>query len=170
MTRAATPRVFRILLPSRDLNRSRRFYETLLSTRGRAVGGGRIYFDCGSVILGILDYSSASASELSPPTEALYLATSDIAGVFRRARKLRCLEPGLLHDDPASPLGEIVVRPWGERSFYAHDPSGNPLCFVDAKTLFTGTPRQVAALRRTMGTRPRTERARRGAAAAGVRT
>jgi len=30
------------------------------------------------------------------------------------------------------------VRPWGERSFYAHDPFGNPLCFVDATTIFTG--------------------------------
>jgi len=31
-----------------------------------------------------------------------------------------------------------VERPWGERSFYAVDPFGNPLCFVDQKTLFTG--------------------------------
>ena len=34
--------------------------------------------------------------------------------------------------------GDIVVRPWGERSFYAADPFGNGLCFVDEKTLFTG--------------------------------
>ncbi|MGA8663757.1 MAG: VOC family protein [Thermoplasmata archaeon] len=50
-------------------------------------------------------------------------------------------------------MGEMVVRPWGERSFYATDPSGNPLCFVDSRTLFTGTPRQVAALRRAMSGR-----------------
>jgi len=144
-------RIYRVLIPARDLNRSRRFYETLLSTRGRKVGGGRIYFDCGPVILGILDYSTVRASKFTPPTEALYLATNDLEGVFRRARDLRCLESGLLHQDPSSPLGEIAVRPWGERSFYAHDPSGNPLCFVDASTLFTGTPAQVAGLRRSSG-------------------
>jgi catechol 2,3-dioxygenase-like lactoylglutathione lyase family enzyme len=155
VNRATAPRIFRVLLPARNLNQSRRFYEALLSVRGRSVGGGRIYFDCGPVILGILDYSSVSASQLTPPTEALYLATNDLDGVFHRARKLRCLTPGLLHDDPSNPLGEVVVRPWGERSFYAEDPSGNPLCFVDAKTLFTGTPRQVAALRRSSGARSR---------------
>jgi hypothetical protein len=32
----------------------------------------------------------------------------------------------------------MVVRPWGERSFYVKDPWGNGLCFVDEKTLFTG--------------------------------
>ena len=34
--------------------------------------------------------------------------------------------------------GLIVTRPWGERSFYVNDPSGNGLCFVDETTLFTG--------------------------------
>jgi len=29
-------------------------------------------------------------------------------------------------------------RPWGEVSFYGNDPFGNPLCFVDEETLFTG--------------------------------
>jgi len=35
-------------------------------------------------------------------------------------------------------MGSIQRQPWGEVSFYAHDPLGNPLCFVDEKTLFTG--------------------------------
>jgi len=142
-----SPRIYRILLPAKDLARSRRFYEALLGTRGRLVGGGRIYFDCGPVILGILDHSSRTA-RLIPTTEALYFATSDLEGVYRRARRLGCLTAGLLHDDPSSPLGEIVVRPWGERSFYAEDPSGNALCFVDAHTLFVGSREQIAALRR----------------------
>jgi hypothetical protein len=41
-------------------------------------------------------------------------------------------------DVPGARAGEIVKRPWGERSFYAHDPWGNGLCFVDENTLFTG--------------------------------
>jgi hypothetical protein len=90
-------------------------------------------------------------SERSTPTEAIYLATDDLEGVHRRAQALGCLSPEFLHNDPESPAGEIVLRPWGERSFYAVDPSGNPLCFVDTRTVFTGTPDQVAALRRPKG-------------------
>jgi hypothetical protein len=28
--------------------------------------------------------------------------------------------------------------PWGERSFYAEDPWGNPLCFVEEGTFYRG--------------------------------
>jgi hypothetical protein len=35
-------------------------------------------------------------------------------------------------------MGEVALRPWGERSFYADDPFGNPLCLVDAGTVFSG--------------------------------
>jgi hypothetical protein len=34
--------------------------------------------------------------------------------------------------------GDISVKPWGERSFYANDPWGNPLCFVEAGTEYAG--------------------------------
>jgi len=142
-----------MLLQAKDLKQATRFYASLLGVPGRVVGGGRVYFDCGPVILGILDYSGTSAEDRSTPTEALYLATGDLEEVHRKASRLGCLAPGLLHGDPESPMGEIVVRPWGERSFYAADPSGNPLCFVDANTLFTGTPRQVAALRAAVSPR-----------------
>ena len=55
--------------------------------------------------------------------------------VHARARGLKCLSKEDVHGEPA---GEIVKRPWGERSFYARDPFQNRLCFVDAQTLFTG--------------------------------
>jgi catechol 2,3-dioxygenase-like lactoylglutathione lyase family enzyme len=146
MVRTDAPRLFRVLLSALDFSAARRFYESLLAAKGREVGGGRIYFDCGPVLLGILDRGSSASSEFSPAAEAVYFATEDLERVFLRARRLDCLEPGLLHGDPASPMGAIKVRPWGERSFYARDPSGNPLCFVDSRTMFTGTPQQVAAL------------------------
>jgi hypothetical protein len=144
--RGSAPSVFRILLPAKDLEASRRFYESLLATSGRSVAGGRLYFDCGPVILGILDRSEVPSEKWSVPTEAVYFGTGDLLAVHARARELGCLDKGLIHGDPANPAGEIVVRPWGERSFYATDPSGNPLCFVDDLTRFTGTPAQVAAL------------------------
>jgi catechol 2,3-dioxygenase-like lactoylglutathione lyase family enzyme len=148
MKKNAAPEIFRILIPAKKLDQSRRFYEALLGISGREVAGGRIYFDCGSVILGVLDHSSAAKTGLPRPAEALYFSTSDLEGVHLRARALGALSSELIHNDPANPAGEIVVRPWGERSFYVDDPSGNPLCFVDSRTLFTGTPRQITALRR----------------------
>jgi catechol 2,3-dioxygenase-like lactoylglutathione lyase family enzyme len=131
---------------ARDLPEARRFYEALLGAPGRHVAPGRVYFDVGPVILGVLDYSRAPASERSPPTESVYIATDELDRVYARARRLGGLSNEDLHDDPSQPMGKIVVRPWGERSFYLNDPSGNPLCFVDAATVFSGTPEQIAAL------------------------
>jgi predicted enzyme related to lactoylglutathione lyase len=147
MKQTTAPAIFRVLVPAKNLRETQRFYEALLEVAGRQVAEGRVYFDCGPVILGILEYSSV-AGALAPPTEALYFATIDLEGMHRRARELGALSTELIHDDPASPAGEILVRPWGERSFYAFDPSGNPLCFVDSGTVFTGTPEQIAALER----------------------
>jgi catechol 2,3-dioxygenase-like lactoylglutathione lyase family enzyme len=158
MKSTRTPQLYRVLVPAKNLDRSRRFYESLFSIRGRKVGGGRIYIDCGRVILGILDYSRQTGAELPNPTEALYFATGALERIYLRARRLGCLSRELLHGDPSSPLGQIVVRPWGERSFYVEDPAGNTLCFVDRKTLFTGTRHQVAVLARrsrTTSARPK---------------
>ncbi|HTZ62162.1 MAG TPA: VOC family protein [Thermoplasmata archaeon] len=146
------PRVFRILVSTDNLPRARRFYERLLGCRGRLVAPGRVYFDAGDVILGVLARPLNGRASRSMPTEAIYFATDAIETLHRRAARLRCLSTERLHGDPESPMGEVCVRPWGERSFYAHDPSGNPLCFVDARTLFTGRPRQVAPLRRASRT------------------
>jgi catechol 2,3-dioxygenase-like lactoylglutathione lyase family enzyme len=145
---AQAPRLFRILVPALDLETSRRFYEILLGTPGRRVAPGRYYFDAGPVIVGVIDFSGQSESERPRLTEAVYFATDDLESFHARARALGCLSRELLHGDPESPMGEIRVRPWGERSFYADDPAGNPLCFVDERTVFTGTPEQVAALAR----------------------
>ena len=32
----------------------------------------------------------------------------------------------------------IRTMPWGERTFYARDPFGSRICFVDESTLFEG--------------------------------
>ncbi|MCI4337457.1 MAG: VOC family protein [Thermoplasmata archaeon] len=152
-TAKAAPAVFRILIPAKDLEASRQFYERLLGAPGRLVAGGRVYFDCGPVILGILNYSKVPAKDWSAPTEAIYFSTRDLAGLHARARELGALDTSLIHGDVKNPAGEIVVRPWGELSFYANDPSGNPLCFVDEATRFTGTPAQVAALAAAPGAR-----------------
>lgn len=127
-------RLFRILLEVADLESAVAFYSELLGTRGRPVRGGRHYFDCGGVILGLVDVSAAGRP-VRPNTEYLYFAVDDLDAVFDRARSLACLSTEVIHGAPA---GEIVARPWGERSFYVADPNGNRLCFVDDATLFLG--------------------------------
>lgn len=146
--RRAPPRLFRILVPAFDLARSRRFYEDLLGVAGREVAPGRVYFRCGSVIFGVLDYSRSPSKARPRVSEAIYFATGELEAVHLRARRLKALAPGFLHGDRRSPLGQLRTRPWGERSFYARDPAGNELCFVAEGTRFVGSASQISALRR----------------------
>jgi catechol 2,3-dioxygenase-like lactoylglutathione lyase family enzyme len=123
-----------MLVEVADLDRAGAFYSALLGVEGRNVGGGRRYYECGAVILGLVDVASGPRAP-QPVPEAIYFAVADVEAFHQRALALGCLADGLVHDAPA---GEVVRQPWGERSFYARDPFGNALCFVDATTLFTG--------------------------------
>lgn len=127
-------RVFRILLEVADIERATLFYAELLGDPGRRVHGGRHYFDCADLILGLVDVAPANRVP-RPAPQAVYFALADLESAYRRAETAGALSPERVHGEPA---GKIVERPWGERSFYAVDPFGNPLCFVDEKTLFTG--------------------------------
>jgi predicted enzyme related to lactoylglutathione lyase len=131
---AASPRLFRILLEVSDIDSAVTFYSTLLGIQGREIFGGRHYFDCGDVILGFVDVSPASRQP-RPTPQYLYFAVTDLEEVHGRAADLGCLSPEDVHTASG---GQIAVRPWGERSFYATDPFGNLVCFVDAATVFTG--------------------------------
>jgi catechol 2,3-dioxygenase-like lactoylglutathione lyase family enzyme len=124
-----TPRLFRLILPVADGEKAAGFYSRLLGLEGRSVGGGRHYFDCGPVILALLE------TQKPAPPENLFFAVANLEEVHARARELGCLSQELVHGASAA---EILTRPWGERSFYAVDPSGHRLCFVDETTLYTG--------------------------------
>jgi len=128
------PAIFRVSLEVADSKRAHRFYSKMLGIEGRLVGGGRVYFDCGPVILALVDVS-AGKKRPKPAPQDVYFAVEDVDAIHARAKKMRCLSKEDVHGAPA---GALVTRPWGERSFYAEDPVGNGLCFVDATTLFTG--------------------------------
>ncbi len=134
---SSVPSLYRVVLQVPDMPAAVRFYEALLGASGRDIHGTRHYFDCGPVILALVD-PAEDDEQARPNPDHVYFAVDDLPAVHARARRLGCLQAGAVHDAPA---GEIVVRPWGERSFYAQDPAGNPLCFVDATTLFTGRER-----------------------------
>jgi hypothetical protein len=126
-----TARMFRIILHVGDIAEATTIYSKLLGVPGRAVGGGRTYFDTGSMILAIL----VNDGPPHPVPEYIYFAVDDLEAVHAVATELDVLAGDEIHGEPG---GEIRVRPWRERSFYARDPWDNGLCFVDAKTLFTG--------------------------------
>ncbi|HSB07996.1 MAG TPA: VOC family protein [Blastocatellia bacterium] len=131
---AESPKLFRVVVQVSDLEKAVAFYTKLLATPGRMLRGSRAYFDCGPVILALLD-PSPGGMKATPNVDDVYFSVSDLDSIHARARALGCLSDEQVHDESA---GDIVVRPWGERSFYAKDPWGNGLCFVDETTLFTG--------------------------------
>lgn len=130
-------KLFRVILPVSDIDRAALFYEAVLATTGMRVSDGRHYFDCDGVILACFDpKADGDGYEPKPLPEWLYFAVDDIEATFAACRAAGAtFSPGDVHGDPA---GQIAKRPWGERSFYAQDPFGNKLCFVDRATLFTG--------------------------------
>jgi catechol 2,3-dioxygenase-like lactoylglutathione lyase family enzyme len=127
------PQLFRLNVEVGDLNAAISFYTNLLGVQGRKQPGLRCYFDCGPVTLQVLDVSSNSQPH--PAAKSLYFTVENLETAFERAKALRCLSREDVHGAPG---GDIVVRPWGERSFYAEDPWGHPLCFVEEGTVYTG--------------------------------
>jgi predicted enzyme related to lactoylglutathione lyase len=127
------PSLFRLNVEVGDLDTAVSFYTKLLGIAGRKQAGSRCYFNCGPVTLQVLDVSSESRPH--PAAKALYFTVKDLESAFERAQSLKCLSRENVHDAPG---GGIVVRPWGERSFYAEDPWKNPLCFVEEGTVYAG--------------------------------
>jgi len=131
----AGPRLFRINIEVGNLDDAARFYGELLGLDGRRQAGSRVYFDAGGVTLQVVDVSAMGMGVPHPAAKALYFLVDDLDAVFARAKTLGCLSQEMMH---GSRGGEITVRPWGERSFYAEDKWLNPLCFVEAGTVYPG--------------------------------
>lgn len=129
MTDPATPRLFRINVQVGDIDRAVAFYSDLLGIEGRAAAD-RAYFVLGDMTIQLM---RVEAPHTVP--RALHFAVADLDAVHGRAAALDCLSD---YDIRGTSAGVPAVRPWGERSFYAEDPWGNPVCFVDAATLYPG--------------------------------
>ena len=125
--------LFRVILPVDDIDLAAAFYAELLGLQGERVSPGRHYFNCGGTILACYDPvadGDGTGDGWQPHfNQYCYFAVEDLEAVLGRARLLCSL--GLDQ--------EISDMPWGERLFYARDPFGNPVCFVDSKTVFTGS-------------------------------
>ena len=135
----ASARLYRVILPVESLDDAVRFYAALLDDAGMRISPGRHYFRCGEVTLAVYDPAAdGDARTPRPNFDHVYFAVDDLETVFARAERLGTLSKEV--GDGGLPMGEIARRPWGERSFYLQDPFGNPLCVVDAASIFTGMP------------------------------
>ena len=124
------PQFFRLNIEVGDLDRAEEFYSKLLGLQGRRQAGSRVYFKAGPVTLQVVQMPNPH-----PAAKALYFTLKELEPAFERAKELGSLSQESVHDAPG---GGIVVRPWGERSFYSVDPWGNPLCFVEEGTVYAG--------------------------------
>ena len=125
-------KLYRVILPVRDIDRAAEIYSRLLETPGQRISPGRHYFDCGGTILACYDPNADGDGEQGGwrhhPNQYVYFAVGDLDGAYERA-----LQAGCKIVD-----GGIQKMPWGERMFWAIDPFGNPISFVDEKTVFMG--------------------------------
>ena len=122
-------RIYRVIVQVANIEEAAAFYGELLAQPGERVSAGRHYFNCGGVILACFDpQADGDGFDARPNPDHIYFAVPDLDAIFERAQQLNCREID----------GQVKTQPWGERSFYARDPFGNPICFVEEKTVFTG--------------------------------
>ena len=126
-------KLFRITLEVSSLDEAAKFYAKLFGIPGQRHPGSRHYFTVGGVIVALLDPTPGSLQP-TPSGKSIYFAVDELEPVHARAKELKALSPFKVHGESA---GDIVKRPWGERSFYVTDPWGNELCFVQEGTLYT---------------------------------
>ena len=123
--------LYRVIQPVTDIEAATRFYAQVFQTPGERVSGGRHYFDCGGTILACYDPNADGDGKAEGWrhhfNQYLYFAVSDLEAALLRVR-----EAG------GEIEAEIAAMPWGETMFYAKDPFGNPISFVDETTLFRG--------------------------------
>lgn len=130
--------LFRVILPVNDLERAAEFYAAVLGSAGRRVSPGRLYFDCEGTILACVDpRADGDGRDAVPNPEPVYFSVPDLRATWAACRRTGAAFPA--GSPPGvGPLGEIARRPWGEESFYATDPFGNPICFVARESVFRG--------------------------------
>jgi predicted enzyme related to lactoylglutathione lyase len=126
------PKLFRVIQPVTDIERAEKFYEIVLGMPGERISPGRHYFDCGGTVFAcydpVADGDGLQDGWKHHPRQYVYFAVADLEATQRRAA-----------DAGATIVeGGIQRMPWGERMFWAKDPFGNPISFVDEKTLFVG--------------------------------
>lgn len=121
-------RLFRVIVPVSDIEQAASFYYNVLGVKGKRLSSGRHYFELEGCTLAcydpLSDRDNLGQGWLHHEKQYIYIAVKNLDATFIRVK-----------NSAAEIASEIKTMPWGERLFYAHDPFGNPLCFVDEKTV-----------------------------------
>lgn len=117
---AVATELYRVVLPVLGIEAAADFYEAVLNLEGRRLSGSLCHFDCSGVVLSCKDVSSPHGPLWPPHSQYLYFSVLDVGATRQCA-----VSAGVLD------VEGIQVMPWGERLFYAKDPFGNPICFVE---------------------------------------
>lgn len=126
-------KLYRIILPVNNIDKATAFYTFIFNKEGKRVSPGRHYFNLQGVILALYD-PIADGDKIERPwsfheNQYLYIATEELELIHSKLKNTACTH-----------LDETISNmPWGERLFYANDPFGNPICFVDSRTCFLGS-------------------------------
>ncbi len=125
-------KLYRMILPVVDIEIAVNFYSKVLGIDGERVSPGRHYFDCGGTILACYD-PVADGDGLGDGWQHhfhqyIYFSVDNLETVFE-----------LVETAGGSIEEAIDTKPWGERIFYAKDPSMNPISFVEENTVFKGS-------------------------------
>lgn len=122
-------KLYRVIVPVKSIEKATEFYSRILNMEGTRVSSGRHYFNCGGTILACYDpVADGDDLEPKPNPDHIYISVADIEKIFNL---IKDLDASLIQDS-------IKNQPWGEKTFYIKDPFGNPICFVDEKTVFMG--------------------------------
>ena len=125
-------KLFRVILPVHDIDAAAAFYGAVLGEPGRRVSNGRHYFggEEGAILACYepgADGDDVGEGWKHHPNQYVYFAVENLDPA-RQA----CESAG------ATAITPIQKMPWGETMFWALDPFGNPISFVQSGTEFTG--------------------------------
>ena len=123
--------LYRIILPVKSIDVAEKFYSIVLKDSGERISPGRHYFNCDGTILAcydpVADEDGLNDGWQHHFNQYLYFAVPDLDETLK-----------LVQGSGGKVKAGIETMPWGEKMFYAEDPFGNPIAFVDKDTLFLG--------------------------------
>lgn len=80
------PKLYRVVLQVSDIDKGAEFYSKLPGTEGRRIWGTRHYFDCGDVILALVDPAGDDEGPARPNPDNIYFSVKDIDDMHKSAR------------------------------------------------------------------------------------
>ncbi len=122
-------RMVRILLPVSDLDEAAVFYSQVLLVPAKKLTGTRIRLKCAGIELvcydPIMEGNRVGKGWILHENQYLYFAVANLEATYMRAKNNGCSE-----------IDAVISRnERGESIFRCKDPFGNPLCFIDEKTM-----------------------------------